>query len=117
MPKQYENDKKRLDRQKQAKDLSQNFNIGKKGELDSSPQSQTQKDGQQNIESNDKRIKKAITSTFLNVQQKLEKQTGFDCSLSGSTLVALYLKENKVYFGNAGDSRGIVIGESRPSHS
>ena len=71
----------------------------------------------QAIESNDKRIKKALTATFLNVQQKLEKQTGFDCSLSGSTLVAIYYHENKVYFANAGDSRAIIIGEGRPSHS
>ena len=51
------------------------------------------------------------------MQNKLEKQTGFDCSLSGSTLVAVYQQENTIYFANAGDSRGIVIGESTPAHS
>ncbi len=51
------------------------------------------------------------------MQSKLEAQTGFDCSLSGSTLVAVYYQENKVYFANAGDSRAIIIGEARPSHS
>ncbi len=71
----------------------------------------------QGIETNDKRIKKSLTSTFLNVQSKLESQTGFDCSLSGSTLVAVYYQENKVYFANAGDSRAIIIGEARSSHS
>ena len=48
----------------------------------------------------------------MQVQSKLEKQTGFDCSLSGSTVVGIYQHENTIYFANAGDSRGIVIGQS-----
>ena len=51
-------------------------------------------------------------SSFLQVQAKLEKQTGFDCTLSGSTVVGLYQKENTTFFANAGDSRAIIIGES-----
>ena len=48
----------------------------------------------------------------MNVQAKLEKQTGFDCKLSGSTLVSVYQKQNTFIFGNAGDSRAIVIGQT-----
>mmetsp|Transcript_28795 Transcript_28795/g.38406 ORF Transcript_28795/g.38406 Transcript_28795/m.38406 type:complete len:112 (+) Transcript_28795:3123-3458(+) len=69
------------------------------------------------IETNDKRIRKALVSTYLQVQAKMEKQTGFDCSLSGSTLVGMYQSGNTMYFANAGDSRGIVIGESSPALS
>ena len=42
----------------------------------------------------------------------MEKQTGFDCSLSGSTVVAIYKERKTIYFANAGDSRGIIIGET-----
>ena len=45
----------------------------------------------------------------------MEKQTGFDCSLSGSTVVAVFTKENTIYFANAGDSRGIIIGQTTTS--
>lgn len=58
-----------------------------------------------------------MVTTFLNVQDRMQKQTAFDPSLSGSTLVATYLQENTFYFANAGDSRSIVIGESSPAHS
>lgn len=63
-------------------------------------------------EAEDKRIRKALVASFLQVQAKLERQTGFDASLSGSTVVAVYQHGNTMYFANAGDSRGIVIGES-----
>ena len=63
-------------------------------------------------ESLDKRTRRGLISTFLQVQTKLESQTQFDCSLSGSTVVGLYQHENTVYFANAGDSRGIIIGQT-----
>ena len=36
----------------------------------------------------------------------------FDCSLSGSTVISVYQRENTIIFGNCGDSRAIVIGET-----
>ena len=59
----------------------------------------------------DHKIKKALVKTFLQVQEKLEKQTNFDCRLSGSTVVSLYQKDNQIIFANCGDSRAILIGE------
>ena len=60
----------------------------------------------------DKKVKKALITSFLSVQQKLERQTNFDCSLSGSTLVGVYQRENQIFFSNCGDSRAVLIGEA-----
>ena len=77
MPKQFEADKKRIDRQKQAKDLVSNFKMGANRSSDHSdsnvtPRSQAQMDANLNG-SEDRRIRKALISSFLAVQQKLEK--------------------------------------------
>ena len=110
LPKQYEQDKKKIDKQKQAKDLVQSFR-----KVPEQEQQLAQESG--GFESNEKRIKRCLVSSFLGVQQKLEKQNGFDCSLSGSTVVGVYMKENDFYFANAGDSRAIIIGEQSKSHN
>lgn len=95
MPKQFEHEKKKIERQKQTAKTTKNG----ANELSES-------------ELVDPRIKKALIATFLQVQNKLEKQTNFDCSLSGSTVVGCYQSGNHFYFANAGDSRAIIIGET-----
>ena len=60
----------------------------------------------------EQRIHNALVTSFLTVQQGLEEQQTFDCMLSGSTVVVAYLHEKTMYFANAGDSRGIVIGQT-----
>ena len=91
MPRQYELEKRRLERQKQAKDLVTGLAAGRPTDDESSqPGSPTLQENQFGVETNDKRIRKALVTTYLQVQSKLEKQTGFDCNLSGSTLVGCY---------------------------
>lgn len=87
MPKQFEQEKKRLDRQKQAKELVSNL---KKPEDGPSNMAQDRHESQGSSESNDHIIRKSLIATFLGVQQKLENQAGFDCSLSGSTVIGVY---------------------------
>ena len=112
MPKQYEVEKRKIDRHKQAKEMINGYKNGKGS--DAEPHSSgSASNKQQPIESEDRRIKKSLVQSFLQVQSKLESQKGFDCDLSGSTVVAVYFKENTFYFANAGDSRGIIIGETK----
>ena len=118
MPRQYEIEKRRIDRQRRAKEIAPNMSNSRKSDDEASgPNSPTLEENQFSLETNDKRIRKALVKTYLQVQSKLEKQTQFDCSLSGSTLVGIYHHENTIYFANAGDSRGIIVGESTPARS
>ena len=59
MPKQYESEKRRLDRQRQAKDLVSNFKAPAPGEDPNESNAAN--------ESNDKRIKKALVACYLQV--------------------------------------------------
>ena len=107
-----------MDRLKQAKQLASSFKSGggkKDGSEDVIKQalsSSQQQLKQLDAEQNDKQIRKAMVQSFLQVQSKMEKQTGFDCSLSGSTVVGIYKERKTIYFANAGDSRGIIIGQT-----
>ena len=110
MPKHFENDKKAIERSKKPKETHDQFRQGQ-NESHYSSKDNTNREGDSGT-ALFKNIEKAMVSTFLGVQSKLEKQTQFDCKLSGSTLVTCYCKQNTFIFGNAGDSRAIVIGQT-----
>ena len=83
MPRQYEVEKRRIDRQSADGGITDDDQTGSSAQP-------TLPENQHGTETNERRIRKAMVTTFLNVQDKLQKQTAFDCSLSGSTLVAVY---------------------------
>lgn len=49
-----------------------------------------------------------IYKAFQNTFQALIKETQIDTHTSGSTVVSVYIHENKLYCGNAGDSRAVL---------
>jgi len=52
-------------------------------------------------------FRNAITRGFYNTNQEIFT-ADFDCNLSGSTLISVFIHENKLYCGNVGDSRAII---------
>ena len=76
--KQYETDKRRMDRLKQAKQLASSFKSAggaKKGEADEAlnKQANSTSNMKQNGVQQDKLIRKALVQSFLQVQSKMEK--------------------------------------------
>lgn len=84
MPKQYESEKRKFDRQRTAKDLVQGYKNhkaqhqamhgGSDAEQPWQEHSDSKKDEELSpVEANDRRIRKALVTCYLQVQQKLEK--------------------------------------------
>lgn len=79
MPKQYEQEKRRLDRQAKAKELVSNHasvvrtTQDKSSHFESSPNTPRLVENRLGVDTNDKRIRKAMVSTFINLQAKLEQ--------------------------------------------
>ena len=115
MPKQFEQEKRSAERMAKSKDLVGHFKSNPNDSAYSS-KSQTNRDTD-SATTLFKQMNKVITATFLETQKKLEKQTQFDCKLSGSTLVTVYQKQNTFIFGNAGDSRAIIFGHTNDNGS
>lgn len=52
-------------------------------------------------------IKTAVTKGFSLTNQELFA-ADFDTNLSGSTLISVFIHENKLYCANVGDSRAVI---------
>lgn len=52
-------------------------------------------------------IKNAINRGFYTTNHEIFA-SDFDCNLSGSTLISVFIHENKLYCANVGDSRAVI---------
>lgn len=55
----------------------------------------------------------ALESTFVNCNAELATKSNIDCTFSGTTAVAVYIKGKKIYGCNAGDSRAVLAKEEK----
>lgn len=51
---------------------------------------------------------------FKTCEEKMQEE--LDCSVSGASVTAVYIKKNYIYIANVGDSRGIITYSKKPSH-
>jgi serine/threonine protein phosphatase PrpC len=49
-----------------------------------------------------------LTKAFGTTYDKLLRESNVDMSFSGSTVIGVYLNQNKLYCANVGDSRAIL---------
>ena len=66
-------------------------------------------------ESSSDGIKNAITRSFFTTNHEIFA-SDFDSNLSGSTLISVLLKNNKIYCANVGDSRAIICRSENGNH-
>jgi serine/threonine protein phosphatase PrpC len=55
-------------------------------------------------------LKKVIKAAYAGLQEKLERQTVFDVTASGSTLSQVFITRDLLMIANLGDSKAVVLG-------
>lgn len=66
---------------------------------------------------NSQYIRQALISSFQLSEHDLNNNSQIDCSFSGTTCVVLLFVGNKIYSGNAGDSRAILAKKDKEGWS